>query len=440
MAIINTKTCSNCGASSALEEGFIESDESCNEETICITCYNYENDSDALQNYKVEIPGLIVVGLILVYTGSKEASNLGWFLINVSLFLIVSFFTTIIHELGHAFTARLTGQDVIAISFGRGKNIFSKKVFDTYLDFKKIPLGGLTFYLPKASVWFRTKTIIITAAGPIANLLVAWLLWEQMKRFDFVYSVINEVAFIPIFFLSNLVTGCVNLIPFRFSSSVGEIWTDGGKILTTPFMNEEAIESYQFSGVYSQAFVALQHEDYKFTQTFSEDALRHYPDDRNLKNILGIALLEQGEFSDGRSIFREIITEKEISLFERGLYLNNIAYANYRMEDPILLEESLELSEEAFNLVPWELAIRSTRGSILIEAGQLEAGIKLLNDRRYQMLPDPTYANVKSTLAIGYAKQGKIELARKTLQRAKDFDPDNEMAKRAETFIQKESE
>jgi len=440
MTIINTKTCSKCGASSTLEEGFVESDESCNAETICVTCYHYENDSDALQNYKVKILGLIVVGFILVNTGSKDVSNLGWFLINVALFLIVSFITTIIHELGHAFIAGLTGQNVTAINFGRGKTIFSKKIFNTYLDFKKIPLGGLTFYLPKASSWFRTKTMIITAAGPVANLLVAWLLWDQIKSFDFVYSVINEVAFIPIFFLSNLVTGCLNLIPFRFNSSFGEIWTDGGKILTTPFINKEAIESYQFSGVYSQAFFALQHDDYKLTQTLSEDALRQYPDDRNLKNILGIALIEQGSFSDARSIFRKIITEKEISSFERGLYSNNIAYANYRLEDPDLLEESLELSEAAVNLVPWELAIRSTRGSILIEAGQLEEGIKLLNDRGYKILSDPTYANVKSTLAIGYAKQGKIELARKNLQRAKDFDPGNEMAKRAEAFIQKESE
>ncbi len=441
MTIISTKTCSNCGAHSALPEGFVtENSLFKKSKTICVTCHNYEYDSNALREYKFHFPALIILGSFLVYVDSAATVRIGWLLINIALFFIVSFFTTIFHELGHALAAWITGQKVIAINFGRGKNILSKKVLGAYLDLKKVPAGGLTFYLPGASSFFRTKVMITTAAGPLINLLIAWLVWQQIGHEKFMNAFLHEAAILPIIFLSNFVTGCINLLPFQFNSSVGRLWSDGGKLLTTPFMKAAEIESYQLSGIYSQAFAALQHHDYDITQTFSEEGLDQYPDDRHLKNILGVALLEQGYFKEGRLIFREIIIDKEISELERGIFLNNIAYANYRINDPELLEESLELSEAAFNLVPWELAIRSTRGSILIEAGQLEEGIKLLNDRRYQMLPDPTYANVKSTLAIGYAKQGKIELARKNLQRAKDFDPDNEMAKRAEAFIQKESE
>ncbi len=438
---MNTNTCSNCGAHSTLPEGYITEHSLFKKgKTICVTCHNYEHDSNALREYKFHFPALIILGFFLIYVDSVATTRIGWFFINLALFIILSFVTTIIHELGHALAARLTGQKVIAINFGRGKNIFSKKIFGTYLDFKKVPAGGLTFYLPEPSSFFRTKIMITTAAGPLINLLVAWIVWQQIGHEKFMNNFFHEAAILPIIFLSNIVTGCINLLPFQFNSSVGKLWSDGGKLLTTPFMKVTEIESYQLSGIYSQAFAALQHHDYEQTQIFSEEGLDQHPDDRHLKNILGVALLEQGEFEEGRSIFRELIKDKEISKLERGIFLNNIAYANYRINDPELLEESLELSEAAFNLVPWELAIRSTRGSILIEAGQLEEGTTLLNDRRYQMLPDPAYANVKSALSIGYAKQGKIELARKMLQRAKDFDPDNEMAKWAEAFIQKENE
>ena len=439
MAIINI--CSNCGVRSTLLEGFVTKQSLFKKnETICVTCHNYVHGSNALRGYKFHLPALILLGSFLIFVGSEATTRIGWFFTNLALFIMLSFMTTIIHELGHALAAGLTGQKVIAINFGHGKNLLSKKIFGAYLDFKKIPAGGLTFYLPEPSSFFRTKIMITTAAGPLINLLVAWLVWQQIGHEKFMNDFFNEAAILPIIFLSNIVTSSINLLPFKFNSPVGRIWSDGGRLLTTPFIKMAEIESYQHSGFYSQAFAALQHHDYEMTQTFSEEGLDQYPDDRHLKNILGIALLEQGGFEEGRSIFRGIVMDEEISTLERGIFLNNIAYANYRINDPELLEESLALSEAALDLVPWELAIRSTRGSILIEAGQLEEGIKLLNDRRYQMLPDPTYANVKSTLAIGYAKQGKIELARETLQKAKDFDPDNKMAKRAETSIQKGNE
>src|SRR3954465_9893425 len=107
-------------------------------------------------------------------------------------FLITLGLLVVFHELGHFVVARLAGVKVLRFSVGFGRVIWSRRrgPDNTEWALSAVPLGGYVKMvgeregavapedLPRAfnrqSVWRR---IAIVAAGPIANLLLAVLLF-----------------------------------------------------------------------------------------------------------------------------------------------------------------------------------------------------------------------------------------------------------------------
>lgn len=101
----------------------------------------------------------------------------------------------VFHEFGHYAVARMMGVKVLRFSFGFGRVLFSRRwgKDDTEWVFSLIPLGGYVKMLDETEapvddsernrafnrqpVWSR---MAIVAAGPIANLLLAWLLFWML--------------------------------------------------------------------------------------------------------------------------------------------------------------------------------------------------------------------------------------------------------------------
>ena len=105
--------------------------------------------------------------------------------------LLVFSFLIFFHELGHFLAARFFGVHVEVFSIGFGKRILSKKFGATEWSFSVIPLGGYIRMKgqddadPSKKSYdedaYNSKTpfqrIVISLAGPLANFLLAFLLY-----------------------------------------------------------------------------------------------------------------------------------------------------------------------------------------------------------------------------------------------------------------------
>ncbi|MBV8047865.1 MAG: RIP metalloprotease RseP [Paludibacterium sp.] len=100
------------------------------------------------------------------------------------------------HELGHYTIAKLCGVKVLRFSIGFGRPLLSWRMFDTEWTLCPIPLGGYVRMLDEREApvadhelphSFNTQPVLkrmaIVAAGPLANLLLAFLLyWVLMAH------------------------------------------------------------------------------------------------------------------------------------------------------------------------------------------------------------------------------------------------------------------
>src|SRR6186713_2047946 len=67
---------------------------------------------------------------------------------NAFWFVVASYLSTIVHELGHALAGRVLGLHVWRIVVGSGPTLAKHRLFGTELHFGAIPIGGLTFLHP----------------------------------------------------------------------------------------------------------------------------------------------------------------------------------------------------------------------------------------------------------------------------------------------------
>lgn len=141
-----------------------------------------------------------------------------------TIFLLFCFFTilpitTILHELGHFFCAKLCNAQNITVSIGSGKEIFNYKLGNTLFVLHMLPFGGHTVYeLLKPTEW---NYLTVSLGGPLLNGFVAFLL--IIPGFGYGEDLIT--IWFQWLALFNIWMCIFNIIPFKLNSYYSDGWS-----------------------------------------------------------------------------------------------------------------------------------------------------------------------------------------------------------------------
>jgi tetratricopeptide (TPR) repeat protein len=95
---------------------------------------------------------------------------------------------------------------------------------------------------------------------------------------------------------------------------------------------------------------------------------------------LAVALLDLGEYEESRKLLHALLACPDISPDFRAYASNDLAWVDFFIGDDKLLDEALHFSDLAMARFPWLPQFEGTRGSVLVWANNLDAGVKLLRE------------------------------------------------------------
>jgi len=156
--------------------------------------------------------------------------------------LLVFSFLIFFHELGHFIAARFFGVKVEVFSIGFGKRIISKQVGDTQWSFSLIPLGGyirmkgqddsdptkVSYDYDSYNVKLPWQKIIISLAGPIANFVLAFILYLLISSIGIpkLLSTVGEINSSNPAYIAGIRAGdnitTINNIPIHYWEDITE--------------------------------------------------------------------------------------------------------------------------------------------------------------------------------------------------------------------------
>jgi len=349
---------------------------------------------------------------------------MGWGGVVLAIYLSV-----LPHEFGHALMARAVGYRPLAIVWGGFPSLIDRRIFGIRTLIGLAPESGFACFDPTDDRWPRLKQGAITAAGPLVNglLAAAAFLVAATITEPFTESVLKFVLLV--FGIANSLLALVNLWPSRVTTVAGSIPTDGAKLLS--LLSSRPLELAQHRAAACQVRMFFAFRDQAFDLVVAEaDAA---------ENLVGPALWIDVARSaalcgldrpvEARELLRRTVAMPEVQAdaAARAMAENNIAWANFVIDDAADDLDSLQRSARAIAVLPWLAPIVITRACVLAARGSpgserlAEASALLARVEELEMTHESRVATALATGLIA-AAQGDIVAARRQLELAKTLD------------------
>lgn len=361
-----------------------------------------------------------------------------WFFLNLFLFQIVTIICIVPHELAHALGAHLAGWNVFYIIIGIGRTLYQKRLFGIDFILKPLPTLGLTIVAPERGKYSRLGHAAFVAAGPVVNLAIVifCIIWTIRQAgtsgiFNFpglgtspIFDpLVEKIAPVSVVLISNLLILVANLWPRYVKTEFGKMRSDGLALLRVWKMSAGEIAALEASNYLHKIVQLAADKNYLAAVERCETALRDFPENPSIMNLMGVTLIHLCRYHESRDIFSKLLEKASTDKVSKFVFMNNIAYADALIGDTSFLEEADRYSNEVVANLSWLSFAMGTRGTVLVEKGDVEEGIELLkkafqsNDAASDRALNACY------LAIAEKKRGNLDEFSRYLQIAKKLDP-----------------
>lgn len=181
---------------------------------------------------------------------------------------------------------------------------------------------------------------------------------------------------------------------------------------------------------------SLEREKLDDAAAWFRQGIAKFPDDISSATGLGIAYLELRKYEEARRCFLDLLQRKSLPPDQEAIVQNNLVWANLMLGDPELRPEADRLSKNAFGCLPWTPEVRGTRGSVLVELGEFETGMSMLERSLAAHHDDRSKALNAAYIALALTRQGLPVEAARRLEQARKLDPKCPLLGRVEAEIE----
>jgi len=374
--------CKICGIESPEVACFaaIASAESYRLQGTCITCN--QPAGEQLMWRRISAVIILVAGptiYIVLTRGAQQVGLAGLMLIATLILPMI----TILHELGHAITAKAVGLEVNLITIGTGRFVWAARVLSFPVRFYAVSVSGRTFLGGQPKTLIRTRIWLTTLMGPVTNV----------------------VLIAPVLFfwrpLANLLDANVLLLWIGYNAlmAVGNLWprrsresghaNDGLQLLQTPFKKPQTVAEALDLGAVAAIFVRFTDRDYAGAKLACIEGLHRFPENPWLLTLLSACYINLGDYESARVSIDPLLDSKApLQPILRAAVQNNVALAIWLRDfNAIELGPSLQrasaLTADNYMRFPCVLAHRSTRALLLTASKRPEEALKLLTYMNY---------------------------------------------------------
>ncbi len=420
--------CSGCGATTADLRAFGQTRGGWGAARYCRSCLEAANRRHAARTVALVVGGgalgaaLMVTHQGVIRTGSGARLDLGAVLLFWSAVYVCSFVHVVPHELGHAIVGRICGFRVPRVTVGVGALVVERQVGRTSIEIRALPVSGVTYGTTQSTRALRLRLWLFAAAGPATTGAVTLLAWKLLQGGTAMWV----ARTLSVFVLAGVIMLVSSLLPLRIQGQA----SDGRQLLTIPFLSAAQFEATAVPSHLVDAVELDRRGRHGDAAALAQQLVAEYPQDLRRQRLLVMTLLKGRRWPEASIALREQLGRDDLDHQTRLLHLNNLAWSNLMIGDPDLLPEADRASAEAYAGQPWRHAFCGTRGSVLIELGDAERGMALLEASKLRSQTPESIASTHAYLALGALARGNRWGAREHYATARAAWPDHAMLPR----------
>jgi hypothetical protein len=420
-------TCSICQCASAWRAAFTEIKDGTAKRLCCPAC------ARKLQTKwsRISLIALPLAVALSIYTHSAAWQDPIHQLLTLGCFIVAAQYPLVVlHELGHAVAARLAGAPPYAIVIGSEPWLVDRAVGSIRWRVGYWILGGLTYHSACEGPRARRNSILIVAAGPLTNLVIAAIaIPVALTMPGNLAASLGRLALFA-FGLASALQFVRNAWPRQIKTSVGMLANDGARIVAlwrgAPIAQSGPARAAE---LYVRATFAFADQDFELAETVASEAQREceHADLLAAAGLLrGAALSESDRVAEAVAHLRMLLDSPIANPGLRAGVEDNLAWAYFLVDESAAYEPGFRLVESARALAPWEDSIAITHACLLaatasagngrvLEARALLAGLRAPRVHR----PNRAYAALARGLIA--CSDGDFDAARSEFDDAKSW-------------------
>lgn len=365
--------------------------------------------------------------------------------INLAVLQLLLPACTLLHELGHVLAGRATGFRTFQLEIGHGREAFTARAWGFRWVFRAVPSGGRVLCATRNPDWLRSRWTLLILGGPAMNALLLGLGWMFLDGGSGPGAALaglgSAFAIAPLLCIVNALLLVYSLWPFppAHASSRSEpagstsendlrliwrLWRQPKQAFTPPAVAYAWYEATELRnvGAPDRALACLR----------AAESLSPAPGDFSLDSLAALAELDLNRPHEARRRFVRLLGRWGRHPATRHALLNNIAWASLMTRDPSLLAEANACSQAAWSSDPGNVHYQGTRGSVLIELGDIEEGATLVAQAMKRQADPHGLAANACYLGLAEARRGQSDASRQMFAFARRLHPACPLLDRAE--------